>query len=264
MKEELIVAAIQLDLLWEDIDGNLTKFESEINKLTEADVILLPELFSTGFSMDAIRLAETMDGNTVMWMKKMAMKSKAALGGSTVIKENGEVFNRFLWVHPNGDIEYYDKRHLFTLAREESFFKAGSSREIFEYQGWKILPQVCYDLRFPVFARNRFIEGQAEYDLIIYVASWPDIRSFAWESLLTARAIENQAYCIGVNRVGEDPTGHTYKGMTAAYDALGEKIGTTMPKKEQTLITKLSAQKLNAVRRKIPFLPDQDQFTFLP
>jgi predicted amidohydrolase len=264
MKEDLKVALVQADILWEDIPGNLSRFKDKIEKIDGADIILLPELFSTGFSMTAKRLAESMDGPTLAWMREISRDSGAAIAGSLVIKENGKIFNRLVWVEPEGRVMHYDKRHLFTLAGEEAHFDPGSERLVLDYKGWKICPLICYDLRFPVWARNTIQDGAIDYDILIYVASWPEVRSYAWEQLLIARAIENQAYCIGVNRIGKDPSGHTYKGMSVLVDAMGEVVAGSQEYKEQTILANLSAPNLNAVRRKISFLPDQDPFRLSP
>lgn len=264
MKEELNLALIQADILWEDIEGNLQRFREKISSIKGADLILLPELFSTGFSMTATRLAEDMNGPTVQWMGEMAHLSGAVISGSLVIREGEKIYNRLVWMPPGGNLRTYDKKHLFTLAGEEAHFDAGEDKLIVDLYGWKICPLICYDLRFPVWSRNTMRSGSPDYDLLLYVASWPEVRTFAWEQLLIARAIENQAYCVGLNRVGNDPSGHTYKGMSVVRDPLGEVVGNTLEYKEQILQLKLSAPHLDAIRKKISFLPDQDPFSLLP
>ena len=200
MKNELNIIGIQSSIVWEKPEANLEYFDQQISKLpSTVDLVILPEMFTTGFSMNPISIAETMEGPTVKWMVITAKIYSMAIVGSVVIKENDQYFNRLFFVHPNGHIETYDKRHLFTLAKENDQYTSGNERLIVLYKGWRICPLICYDLRFPVWSRNT-----NEYDLLVYVANWPSIRIDAWDTLLKARAIENISYCIGVNRVGED------------------------------------------------------------
>ncbi len=255
---QMQVSIIQANLYWEDKQANLRNLEEHIDAIDATDLVVLPEMFSTGFSMRAQVLAEEMDGTTINWMKQKAKEANAAICGSLIIKENGNYYNRFVFVHPTGELQHYDKRHLFSLAKEQEHFTAGNSRTIVYYKGWRILLQVCYDLRFPVFARY-----QNDYDLMLYVANWPNKRSTAWNSLLKARAIENMATCIGVNRVGTDKNDILYTGHSAAYDALGEKIASTNGGNEEVVSVKLNLNAQNQIRQLFNFLNDRDQYTLL-
>lgn len=257
MQDLLKIAIIQSDLVWENPEQNRLNFTEKINDITfTVDVILLPEMFTSGFTMSPSNVAETMEGKSVNWMLEMALKTNSAIGGSLVIKEGDTYYNRFVFVKPNGTIETYDKRHTFTLAGENEVYASGKDKVIINYKGWKICPLICYDLRFPVWARNT-----VDYDLLIYVANWPKPRITAWDALLKARAIENMCYCIGVNRVGFDTNGHEYSGHSAAYDILGEQLLTIEDEKEQIEIVTLSKKHLTSIREKLKFLEDRDYFT---
>lgn len=230
----------------------------EIEK--EVDLIILPEMFPTGFSMDAAELAEPMNLNVCKWMRQMAAQKNATIAGSAIIQVDGNYYNRLLWVSPDGMIQHYDKRHLFRMADEDQSFSAGDRLPIFELNGWKICPQVCYDLRFPIWSRNRMIEGELGYDLIFYVASWPAARVSAWDALLPARAIENLAYSIGVNRVEEDGNGVKYNGHSAAYDFKGNQIG-FLGEDEKIAVLTFNAEELDSYREKFPAWMDSDNFS---
>ena len=256
MQNELKIALIQTVLVWENPAQNRLNFSKAIESISESiDLIVLPEMFSTGFTMNASAVAETMQGDTVKWMKDIAAKKEVGLVGSVVIKEDNNFYNRLLFVLPSGEIEHYDKRHTFTLAGEDKVFTSGIEKRIVNYRGWKICPLVCYDLRFPVWSRN--VE---DYDLLIYVANWPKPRISAWDTLLKARAIENMSYCIGVNRVGLDENNHEYPGHSAVYDSLGEPISKFKENAEQIEIITLSKNHLINVREKLRFLDDKDSF----
>jgi predicted amidohydrolase len=220
------------------------------------DIILLPEMFTSGFTMNPTKVAESMQGETVAWMKESASKKQAAITGSLVVEENGYYYNRLLFVHPDGVVESYDKRHTFTLAGENEVYSAGTQKLIVNYKGWKICPLICYDLRFPVWARN--VEN---YDVLIYVANWPKVRIAAWDALLKARAIENMSYCIGVNRVGLDGNNHEYSGHSAAYDVLGNRLDSIPVEKEAIEIVTLNKRDLETYRMKLNFLEDRDEFS---
>ncbi|PZR16245.1 MAG: amidohydrolase [Flavobacterium psychrophilum] len=249
------VAVIQTSLTWENQQVNCARFEKLIKThKVAADIILLPEMFSTGFTMKPEAVAETMDGETVMWMKKLAAAKNCAIAGSVVITEKGNYYNRFLFVMPDGEIESYDKRHLFTLAGENKAYTNGADRLVIEYRGWKICPLVCYDLRFPVFSRNT-----EDIDLLLYAANWPAPRVLAWDTLLRARAIENMCYVAGVNRIGQDINGHHYPGHSQVFDYLGTSL--TMPSEEEEVITvELDKQSMLETRKKFDFLSDRDTF----
>ena len=255
--ENLKSALIQSDLVWENPKQNRDNFSDKINAINQVvDLIILPEMFTTGFTMNMSSVAETMQGDTVKWMLELAAKKQAAIVGSIIISEDDMYYNRLLFVTPNGAIEFYNKRHTFTLAGEDKIYTAGTKKLIIDYKGWKICPLVCYDLRFPVWARN--VE---DYDLLLYVANWPKPRIKAWNTLLKARAIENMCYCIGVNRVGLDSNTYEYSGNSAVYDVLGEKISDINPQKEQTEIVVLNKNHIKSNREKLQFLNDRDNFT---
>lgn len=259
--EDLSIALIQTDLYWEDSVANLANLEEKIWSIEQkVDLIILPEMFPTGFSMKAEKLAEPMNLHVCKWMKQMAAQTKSTITGSAIIKEDGKFFNRLLWVEPDGTIRHYDKRHLFRMAKEDELYASGEDRKVFKLKGWKILPQVCYDLRFPVFSRNTWSNGVADYDLVFYIASWPGVRTSAWEALLPARAIENLSYSIGVNRVGVDGNEITYLGASAAYDFNGTKL-VQMGAVEAIKYVTLSKRALIAFRKKFPAWQDADAFS---
>ncbi len=264
---------IQSDLSWENPEANRNYFKTKINKITtDVDLIILPEMFTTGFSMNALSLAEEMEGETVAWMRQIAEEKNVAIMGSIIIKEsfdsaqddtfnsdkdNNSFYNRLLFVFPSGEIQYYDKRHTFTLAKEHETYTSGNKKLIIAYKGWKICPLICYDLRFPAWARN-----QEEYDLLIYVASWPKIRISAWNALLKARAIENMSYTIGVNRIGLDGNKYEYVGHSVAYDALGNALSKEFNENECVISVDLQKEEQNSIRTKLGFLKDRDVFKF--
>ncbi|MDI1325070.1 MAG: amidohydrolase [Algoriphagus sp.] len=257
---ELSIALIQTDLHWKDKVANLAMLEEKIWGINQKiDLIILPEMFPTGFSMDASKLAEPMNLGVTKWMKQMAAQTGSIITGSAIIQEGGKFFNRLLWVSPDGTIQQYDKRHLFRMAEEDKTFSSGEKLPIFALKGWKICPQICYDLRFPVWSRNYQKGGEAAYDFIFYVASWPAVRISAWDSLLPARAIENLAYSLGVNRVGDDGNGIGYNGHSAAYDFKGTQIA-FLGEVDQFQIVTLEAEKLDEYREKFPAWMDADDF----
>ncbi len=254
--DSLHIAFFQTDLIWENRDENLKKFEGLFAELPSVvDLIVLPEMFSTGFSMNVKELSEPMDGETICWMQEQAEKQDAVISGSLMIKDDGKYFNRFVFVRPGGKIEFYDKRHLFSMGEENIHFLPGKVRKIFNLKDFRILPQICYDLRFPVFIRNR-----NDYDLIINVANWPAPRKNAWQVLLKARAIENQAYVVGVNRVGADANGIRYSGDSAVIDPKGKEMVVGKIKTEEVLVAKLSKSSLERFRSNFPAWQDQDDF----
>ncbi|WP_242156132.1 amidohydrolase [Aestuariivivens sediminis] len=256
MQEQLKIACIQSDLIWENPKKNRKLFSEKIKTITEeVDVIVLPEMFSTGFTMNASKVAETMEGETVAWMQKKADKTGSAIVGSLIVLENDKFYNRLIFAEPSGDLHYYDKRHTFTLADEDRVYKAGHKKLIVEYRGWKLCPLICYDLRFPVWSRN--VE---EYDVLLYVANWPKPRIQAWDILLKARAIENMCYCIGVNRIGMDEAQNEYSGNSAVYDILGNPITSLKPNREQIEIAILDKKHIGFYRNKLKFLSDRDHF----
>lgn len=248
------VALIQSSLVWENPEVNRAYFEEKINTINKVDLIVLPEMYTTGFTMQPAKVAEPMSGKTVLWMQALAKAKNTAITGSVVIEENSNFYNRMLFVFPSGEVQYYDKRHLFTLAGEDKVYSRGTQKLIVEYLGWKICPFVCYDLRFPVFSRN--VEN---YDLLIYVASWPKTRIKAWDTLLAARAIENMSYTIGVNRIGEDTNGYEYRGHSQVLDCLGEYLIEPV-EQEGVFVANLDKSYLLEVRKKLNFLNDRDSY----
>ncbi|MBV9989361.1 MAG: amidohydrolase [Chitinophagaceae bacterium] len=258
----LTVTLVQSQLHWENRDANLSMFGEKIRGLTtRTELVVLPEMFSTGFSMDPAKLAEEMNGRTVSWMKELAASQKIILTGSVIIKEEGHYFNRLLWVLPNGSIGCYDKRHRFAFAGEDKEYTPGSKRLIASVKGWKLNLQVCYDLRFPVWARQQ-TKQTPEYDVLLYVANWPSKRSHAWKTLLTARAIENQSYVIGVNRVGEDGNGIAHAGDSMVIDPLGATLYHCAEAEDIHTIT-LQREPLDEVRNRFPFWKDADEFKII-
>lgn len=252
----LNVTIVQADLLWHDAAGNRAQFTSIIGDLRDAsDLIVLPEMFTTGFSMDAPELAETMGGDTVAWMKEMAASSNASICGSVIISAGKNFFNRFICAAPNGELACYDKRHLFRLADEQNHYAAGNKLVTFEINGWRICPMVCYDLRFPAWSRNK-----SNYDLLLYVANWPDRRHHAWETLLRARAIENLSYVAGVNRTGKDGNDIPYRGGSSVIDYLGADLA-NLGDREGTETAELDLEKLMTFRDRFAFHKDADDFT---
>lgn len=263
--EKLSIACIQSELYWEDKSANLEMFEKKIQLLSEGtDLLILPEMFNTGFTMCPETLAETMDGPTVSWMKERAREKNISICGSIAIAEEGKFYNRLIWVWPDGSLSHYDKRHLFGLGMENKHYHAGFNRLIIEYKGWKICPLICYDLRFPAWSRNTDLSAEKKqgpiYDLLLYVANWPERRNHAWKTLLQARAIENQAYVIGLNRVGLDGNGISHSGDSMLCDALGL-IEWQCSGKEELKVLELDKTKLETIRRELPFLEDRDAIT---
>jgi len=262
----LSITTVQSNLHWEDKAANLAMLEDRISNIqSRTEIVVLPEMFNTGFSMHAQQLAEPMEGSTMTWMKRIAMEKKIILTGSMIIEENGNYFNRLIWMLPNGEYGSYDKRHRFAYAGEDQQFTAGNKRLIASVKGWKINLQVCYDLRFPVWVRQQVLPGDAapEYDVIIYVANWPQRRGHAWKALLTARAIENQCYVVGVNRTGDDGNGIYHSGDSMIIDPLGE-ILYQAGEKEESFTAVLQKQQLDAARTAFPFWKDADHFLIDP
>ena len=272
----LTITTLQTNLVWENKIANLDYLGKKINGLQEkTEIVVLPEMFSTGFSVHPQLFAETMEGETMQWMKEISANNKIILTGSLIIKENEQYFNRLIWMLPNGEFGYYDKRHLFGYAEEDKHYTAGNKRLIASVKGWKINLQICYDLRFPVWARNRIVpieksneeESQTspdvrpEFDVLLYVANWPERRNHAWKTLLCARAIENQCYVVGVNRVGMDGNNVSHSGNSLVIDPLGEVLY-HMADEEDIFTITLQKEWLNDIRKKYPFWRDADDFNF--
>jgi predicted amidohydrolase len=261
----ITITTIQPDLIWEDKAANLQRLEQRILSIPDTtEVVVLPEMFSTGFSMRPEALAETMDGPTIAWMRDLAARRRVILTGSVIIEEGGRYFNRLVWMLPNGQYGVYDKRHRFAYAGEHERYTAGQKRLIASVKGWRVLLLVCYDLRFPVWSRQTpGTESPLEYDLVIYVANWPERRSLAWKTLLRARAIENQCYVVGVNRVGNDGNGIYHSGDSMIVDPLGE-ILYHGAAKEEVHTQSLEKEKLEDIRQRFPFWRDADHFSIEP
>ncbi len=260
---KLNIALIQSDLIWERPKENRQQLVQKINTISsQVDLVILSEMFTTGFSMNPEKNAETMEGESVTWMVDIAKQKNIALVGSIIIETFEEkvsrYVNRLLFVHPSGTIDFYDKKHTFTLAGEHEVYAAGTEKLIVDYKGWKICPLICYDLRFPVWSRN--VEN---YDLLIYVASWPKVRTHAWDALLKARAIENMSYTIGVNRVGVDANNHEYSGNSVCYDALGACLVKNDSGNEAILEVTVDKEQQDSLRKRFNFLEDKDAFKLL-
>lgn len=259
--QDLKVAIIQTEQFWEDKTANLSHYENKF--LTdligeEVDLVLLPEMFNTGFTMNAKEMAESMNGESIKWLISWAEKLNCHIGASIIINDDDKYFNRFVIVTSKGIQTHYDKRHLFRMANEHDHFSPGQSRVVYNLKGWNIMLQVCYDLRFPVFSRNKTIGEKKEYDCVIYIANWPEKRNFVWKTLLLARAMENQAYCIGVNRVGVDGNDISYSGDSVLVDPWGNPIFQFAEKTEMVKILTLEYQTLIDISERFPAFKDAD------
>lgn len=256
MQDQLKVTIIQTELIWENPKENRIHFSRLIDSIKEeTNLIVLPEMFTTGFTMNAIPLAEEENGATLKWMQTEVKKKNCAITGSIIITEDNNYYNRLFFVYPNGEYHTYDKRHTFTLANEHHTFNSGKELLILDFLGWKICPLICYDLRFPVWARNT-----KNYDVLLYVANWPERRITAWDALLKARSIENMTYCIGVNRTGKDGNGHQYIGHSAIYNVLGEQLSTQEFEKDFIETIELKKSHIEKNRKHLQFLNDRDEF----
>lgn len=256
----LKITMVQMDIAWHDPGKNLSALSDKLSDVNHVDLIILPEMFTTGFTMDPESCYQTMEGPAVSWMKSLASEKKCCVMGSMVIRSEDSFCNRLICAHQDGGIQFYDKRHLFRMANEHDHYKVGKQKTIIEIKGWKIMPLVCYDLRFPVWSRNRKTEKGLEYDLVIYVANWPERRRYPWTQLLKARAIENLSYCIGVNRVGVDNNQISYSGDTACYDYKGEVLAECTPSTVEIKTLELVYQDLIDFRKNFPAWMDADDF----
>lgn len=256
-KNSLKLALVQSVLHWENPLANREMFSTKIEQITEdIDVVVLPEMFTTGFTMSPENIQSDEGALTLSWMKDIAARKACAIIGSIVYKENDSYYNRLFFVKPNGETHTYDKRHTFTLAGEHKKYQSGSNRLVIAYKGFNFCPLICYDLRFPVWSRNT-----ENIDILLYSANWPTVRINAWDALLKARAIENMVFCIGVNRIGEDNIGHHYPGHTSMYDPLGNELA--LSKEEEVLIVEITKNEIKKVRDKLAFLEDRDQFNLI-
>lgn len=252
---DLNITLLQISLHWENPEANRVYIDHLLNQVKKTDLIVLPEMFNTGFSMNSKKLAETMNGSSVLWMASQSKKRNAVVTGSLIIKEGASYFNRLIWMKPDGTFEYYDKRHLFRMANEDNYFTSGTSKLVVELKGWRICPLICYDLRFPVWSRNT-----EKYDLLLYVANWPEARISAWEKLVYARAIENQCYVAAVNRIGTDGKEIMYSGNSMLVDSKGSLIWKAKDNIEEIETEVISLNELIAFRKKFPVSLDADSF----
>lgn len=256
--QELTIAFLQIPLIWENKSENMKAIAQRIADISSHySLIVLPEMFNTGFSMDSTQLAEQMSGVTVNWMREIAAKRNVAICGSLIIEEQNQFYNRMVWMNPDGSFSTYNKRHLFRMANEHEHYSSGENSCIVDYQGWKFNLQICYDLRFPVWSRRT---AKNDYDVLLYVANWPERRNYAWKQLLIARAIENQSYVLGVNRVGVDGNNISYSGDSMAINFLGEVMKSAAPNEEKTLFVSFTKEELHAYRKAFPAYLDADRF----
>ena len=256
------IASIQTNIVWENPKANKLEYDKIFQSIEPADLIVLPEMFTTGFSMNTENIAENNSGDTLLWLQEHSKSLDTCILGSIPIKENNKFFNRLYAVKPN-EIRYYDKRYLFSMAQEDRYYSRGEKELVFELKGWKIKPLICYDLRFPLWSKNKYKNNEFEYDILVYVANWPAVRSNAWTSLLKARAIENMSYVIGVNRIGQDANEIKYNGSSRVYDFKGERMDDFMENRPRVQINNLDKSELDSFRNKFPVLKDADDFNFV-
>lgn len=261
---DLTIAYLQTALHWEDAENNHQHFERLFNQLkSQPDLVVMPETFNTGFPVDAVRYAQPLEGASMQWMAAQSARLNAVVCGSLLIKQNNSYQNTFVWMRPNGSYALYAKRHVFRMGGEHELIAPGNSLLTVELKGWRIRPMICYDLRFPVWSRNTYENNSWAYDLLIYVANWPAVRSYPWQQLLIARAIENQSYVLGVNRIGTDGTGNAYSGHSCLIDAKGEYISQAIAEKESVIENVISLDELLIFRRKFNVGLDWDAFNML-
>lgn len=261
--ESLNISIVQTDITWEDEAANLNALDGFLSDLTkQVDIVVLPEMFTTGFSMNASKIAThwNEENVTLLWMKRKAFEHNAAFTGSIAVKEGDYYFNRLLWVEPDGNFYYYDKRHTFSFAGEDKAYTRGNKKLIVNWRGWRVCPLICYDLRFPVWSRNTFDNAQCDYDLLIYVANWPAVRRFPWQQLLVARGIENLSYVAACNRIGTDGNSHLYNGDSAVINFLGESMTSPAENVKALLSCSCSYSDLQNFRNKFPAMRDADSF----
>lgn len=257
----LHLAYIQAALSWENKASNFIHFADMLKQVgPQTDLILLPETFSTGFPVDPVRFAETTDGPTMQWMREKAQEKDAVICATLPLEVAGHYYNSLVWMRPDGSYELYFKRHTFTMGGEDKLVERGQRQLVVELKGWRIKPMVCYDIRFPIWSRNRYVGGQYEYDFGFYLANFPDSRMNVWNTLLQARAIENQAYYLGLNRVGDDPNGLRYSGESQVVNARGEVVSKANPYQEAVVHCTLDEDSLLRFRKKFPLGPDWDAF----
>ena len=256
------IASIQTDIIWENPKANKLEYDKLFQSLEPVDLIILPEMFTTGFSMSAENIAEKNSGDTLFWLQEHSKSLGACILGSLPIKSNNKFFNRLYVVKPN-EIQYYDKRYLFSMAQEDRHYSKGKKELVFKLKGWKIKPLICYDLRFPLWSKNKYKNNEFDYDVLVYIANWPAARSNAWTSLLKARAIENISYVVGVNRIGQDANEIKYNGSSRVYDFKGERMDDFKDNMPSVQINNLVKRELVSFRNKFPVLKDADDFNLL-
>lgn len=256
------IASIQTNIVWENPKANKLEYDKIFQSIEPVDLIVLPEMFTTGFSMKTKNIAENDSGDTLLWLQEHSKSLETCILGSIPVKENNKFFNRLYAVKPN-EIRYYDKRYLFSMAQEDKHYSRGEKELVFELNGWKIKPLICYDLRFPLWSKNKYKNNEFDYDILVYVANWPAVRSNAWTSLLKARAIENMSYVIGVNRIGQDDNQIKYNGNSRVYDFKGERMDDFMENRPRVQINNLDKSELDSFRSKFPVLKDADNFNFV-
>jgi predicted amidohydrolase len=258
------ISLVQAQLAWADKDTNLSYFSRELDQLKgKTDLVLLPEMFATGFITDPSKISEKMDGKVLEWMKQTSATLDSVVAGSVVVEVGSTYFNRLIWMRPDGTYDFYDKRHLFRMGEEHTRFTAGNKPVIVDIKGWKVMLQICYDLRFPVWSKNRYINEKYEYDILVYLANWPAARKNAWQTLLPARAIENQSYCIGVNRVGDDGNGNAHDGGSVIIDFKGNLITGCADKESEIITHKIEYEPLKHFREQFKVALDWDAFTII-
>ena len=262
--EDLRITFIQTELVWEDKTANLERFRELLAGISDTDLILLPEMFNTGFTINPVCCAEPPGGPSSAFLREAAVTKKCAIAATLISTEDGHHFNRLHFYFPDGTLETYDKRHLFRLSEEYRIFRGGSLRKVIRYKGWKILPQVCYDLRFPVWSKNRYMNGEYEYDFLFYLSNWPDSRSVVWKTLLLARGIENQSYVAGVNRIGNDGFGTWHSGGSLVADPKGRILEEAPDGKQAIRTVTLDRSELELIRSSFTVGMDWDQFTIKP
>lgn len=261
MENELNITIIQSDLYWEDVNKNLSQFDLLLGQLSSAtDLVVLPEMFNTGFSMSPIDIAESMEGNTIEWMRQKSSQINTVIIGSLAILDNGMYYNRLIWMRPDGTYSFYNKRHLFRMGNEQHHFVQGEERLIVDLQGWKICPLVCYDLRFPVWSKNHYSEKNYEYDMLIYIANWPAARAAVFKNLLVARALENLCYVVGVNRIGADGNGIAHQGDSTVIDFKGNHLLNLSAQHIGLSTVQINRTDLENFRNKFQVGPDWDHF----
>jgi len=259
--QNLKTTIIQSDIVWEDIDQNLDHYENKLNQIVDTpDLIVLPEMFNTGFTMNIEKCAELENGKTISWLQKKASEKNCVIAGSLLVNEAGKYYNRLFWVSPDGNYETYDKRHLFRMGLEHHTMSQGLYKKVVQLNDWKINLQICYDLRFPAWSKNNYDNDQYDYDVLLYIANWPKVRSFAYKSLLLARAIENQSFVIWVNRVGNDGNGVYHSGDSMVIDPTGKVLAKASPGAEEILSLEFSRLHLNDLRDKFKVGLDWDKF----